>query len=114
MKITASTENQITVLELEGNLSIGTADEVFSAAIERQLDGGRPDIVLDMEHVGLVDSTGLGSLVRCHHRCLQAGGGLRLAHLDFQVWELFQAAHLTGVIPIFESRRQALEGSVVD
>ncbi len=75
MKITATTEDRITILELEGNLTIGAAAEAFSADIERQLDGGRPVIVLDMEHVRQVDSTGLGSLVRCHHRCIQAGGG---------------------------------------
>lgn len=114
MKITATTEDKITVLDLEGNLSIGAADETFSAAIERQLDGGRPVIVLDMEHVPQVDSTGLGSLVRCHHRCIQAGGGLRLANLDFRVWELFQAAQLTGVIPIFENLQAALQGTVAD
>jgi len=110
MKITASSGDQNTVLELDGNLTIGAADEAFSAAIERQLDAGRPVVVLDMEHVSLVDSTGLGSLVRSHHRCLQAGGGLRLANLDFQVWELFQAAKLTGVIPIFENLQLARKG----
>lgn len=114
MKITASTEDEIVVLELDGNLTIGAADEAFSAAIERQLEMGRSVLVLDMEHVGLVDSTGLGSLVRCHHRCIQSGGGLRLANVAFQVWELFQAAQLAGVMPIFESRRQAIGGSDPD
>jgi anti-sigma B factor antagonist len=110
MKIVASTDNRITVLELDGNLTIGTADETFSAAIERQIDAGRADIVLDMERVGVVDSTGLGSLVRSHHRCVQSGGGLRLANLDFHVWELFQAARIAGVIPIFENLQAALKG----
>jgi len=114
MKITTSTESGITVFELDGSLTIGTADEVFSAAIERLLEGNRSIVVVDMEHVGMVDSTGLGSLVRSHHRCVQAGGGMRLANLGFQVWELFQAAQLMGVIPIFESRRQALDGPVAD
>jgi anti-anti-sigma factor len=111
MKIAASTGDRFTVLKLDGNLTIGTADETFSAAIERQIETGRADIVLDMERVGVVDSTGLGSLVRSHHRCVQSGGGLRLANLDFHVWELFQAAQITGVIPIFENLQQALKGA---
>lgn len=114
MQITTSTEDEITILELSGNLTIGAADEAFSAAIERQLEAGRSVLVLDMEHVGLVDSTGLGSLVRSHHRCVQSGGGLRLSNLAFQVWELFREAQIAGVIPIFESRRQAVGGSDTD
>jgi anti-sigma B factor antagonist len=114
MKITASTEDRVTVLELDGNLTIGAADEAFSAAVDRQIEAGRADIVLDMERVGLVDSTGLGSLVRSHHRCVQSGGGLRLANLDFHVWELIQTAQIAGVIPIFENLQAALKGAGED
>ena len=108
MKISHSSEDNIAVLTLEGNLTIGTADEAFSGAIERSLERGHSVIVIDMEHVDLVDSTGLGSLVRSHHRCVQAGGELRLTNLGFHVWELFEAAQVTGVIPIFEHRMQAI------
>ena len=110
MKISSSSEDSIAVLTLEGNLTVGAADEAFSGAIDRLLERDRAVIVLDMEHVDLVDSTGLGSLVRSHHRCVQAGGEIRLTNLGFHVWELFEAAQLTGVIPIFEHRKQAIRG----
>jgi anti-anti-sigma factor len=112
MKITTSTDGGITVLELDGNLTIGAADHAFSGAIDRLLEGDRTVIVLDMEHVDLVDSTGLGSLVRSHHRCVQAGGEVRLSNIGFDVWRLFEAAQLKDVIPIFSSRKQAVTGSV--
>ena len=110
MKINVTASGDATILELEGNLTAGSADEVFSSAMERQLDADRPVVVIDMKHVAMVDSTGLGSLVRSHHRGRQAGGGIRLVNLDFRVWELFEAAQLAGVIPIFENRQHALEG----
>ena len=110
MKITSSTDGDVTVLELDGNLTIGAADEAFSGVIDQLLERGRTIIVLDMEHVPLVDSTGLGSLVRTHHRCVQAGGEIRLSKIGFDVWKLFEAAHLTGVIPIFENRVMAIDG----
>ena len=110
MKITTSTDGDVTVLELDGNLTIGAADEVFSGAVDRLLERNRTIIVLDMEHVPLVDSTGLGSLVRAHHRCVQAGGEARLSKIGFDVWRLFEAAQLAGVIPIFENRMMAIEG----
>lgn len=110
MKITTSKDGGITVLELDGNLTIGAADEIFSGAVDRLLEAGRPIIVIDMEHVDLVDSTGLGSLVRSHHRCLQAGGEIRIASIGYDVWKLFEAAQLKGVIPIFENRMAAVGG----
>ena len=110
MQISASEREGVTILELDGNLTIGAADEAFSAALERQLEGGRSVLVIDMGRVEVVDSTGLGSLVRAHHPCVQAGGGVRLAALGFQVWELFRAAQLVGVIPIFDTLQAAVEG----
>lgn len=50
MRITASTEDEITVLQLEGKLIIGAADEAFSAAIDRQPEAGRIVLVLDLEN----------------------------------------------------------------
>lgn len=108
MKIKTSKDGDITVMELDGNLTIGAADEVFSGAVDRLLEGGRRIIVVDMKRVDLVDSTGLGSLVRSHHRCLQAGGEIRLASIGFDVWKLFETAQLNGVIPIFENRMMAM------
>ncbi len=110
MKILHSSEGNVAVLTLEGNLTIGAADAAFSDTIERMLERDQTEIVLDMKLVDLVDSTGLGSLVRCHHRCVQAGGGLRLTNLKFQVWELFETARINGIIPIFEDLRMALKG----
>lgn len=110
MKIGHSSEGAIAVLTLDGNLTIGAADVAFSDTIERLLKRSQNAIVLDMKLVDMIDSTGLGSLVRCHHRCLQDGGGLRLANLKFQVWELFETARLTGIIPIFETVPKALQG----
>jgi anti-sigma B factor antagonist len=110
MKISQSSENAVAVLDLEGNLTVGDADTEFSETIERLLDRGTASIVVDLAKVEMVDSTGLGSLVRSHHRCVQAGGSLRLVNLRFQVWELFQTARLVGIIPIFDDMQRALDG----
>ena len=110
MKIRHSSEGTVAVLTLEGNLTVGAADAAFSDTIERMLERDQTVVVLDMKLVGLVDSTGLGSIVRCHHLCVQAGGGLRLTNVKFQVWELFETARITGIIPIFEDIRMAVKG----
>ena len=110
MKISHSSENNIAVLTLEGNLTIGVDDDAFSDRIERVLAQGTTVIVVDLEHVEFIDSTGLGSLVRSHHRATQAGGELRLANVSFQLWNLIKVAHLTEVIQIFENRPLAIRG----
>ena len=55
MKITTSTDGNVTVLDLDGNLTIGAADEAFSGVIDQLLERGRTIVVLDMGHVPLVD-----------------------------------------------------------
>jgi anti-sigma B factor antagonist len=111
MKVTTSVDGDVAVLDLEGNLTVGEADTAFSAAVERMSERGHSVIVVDLDGVEFIDSTGLGSIVRSHHRCLQNGGGIRLANVSFQVWNLLETARLTEIIPVFETRIQAIDGS---
>jgi anti-sigma B factor antagonist len=73
MEIRTTTSEGTARLELHGELDIGTAPKL-DAAVGRVLDEGVRDVVLDLGGTTLLDSSGLGALVRAA-RAVDAGHG---------------------------------------
>jgi anti-anti-sigma factor len=63
MEIRSSRTEGTAHLELHGELDIGTAPKL-DEAVEEALDAGCREVVLDLGPTTLLDSSGLGALVR--------------------------------------------------
>ena len=63
MEIRSSHSEGTAHLELRGELDIGTAPKL-EEAVDRALDDGCREVVLDLGPTTLLDSSGLGALIR--------------------------------------------------
>jgi len=63
MEIRSTRDEGTARLELHGELDIGTAPKL-DEAVEQALDDGCREVVLDLGPTTLLDSSGLGALVR--------------------------------------------------
>jgi anti-sigma B factor antagonist len=63
MEIRSSTSDGTARLELHGELDIGSAPKL-DEAVERALGAGCREVVLDLGATTLLDSSGLGALIR--------------------------------------------------
>ena len=66
------------LMELRGELDIGTAPKL-EQAVERALEEGCRDVVLDLSGTTLLDSSGLGALLRAK-RTVDASQGSMTVH----------------------------------
>ena len=82
------------ILRVEGELDIATAPSL-DAELERAQDSAAERIVVDLDRVDFIDSTGLHVLVRHSFVASQNGGRLRLTEGSEQVQRLFK---LTGTM----------------
>jgi len=67
---------------------------------------GRP-VLLDMEDVEFIDSSGVSWLLKCHHRFEEHGGRLMLHSLPQLVHNTLKVLRMQLVLHIADSRRQA-------
>jgi len=65
-------------LRLAGRLVAGEPESALVAVVDALVDRGVVHLVLDVRAVPFVDSTGLGTLVRCRNRCAARGGSLQI------------------------------------
>jgi len=99
MKIQERSEGQVTVLDLKGALSLGESEDLFREAISDLLAQGRSAILVNLEKVDFIDSSGVGVLIKCLTSVTRAGGklkGLRPAPAVLKILKV------TGVYALFE------------
>ena len=81
MKVKIQDYNEVTVVELQGELDSDAA-EIFERTIADIIAQNKTYIVLDMSGVGFIDSQGLEVLLWARDYCNQNRRELRLAGLD--------------------------------
>lgn len=108
MEITERSVDGVTVLDLEGKILLGEGDEVLRHTVRSLIAGGTRKLLLNLADVPHVDSAGLGELVRCHTRMVQAGGSVKLLNLTSRMQDLLSITKLVTVFETFESEDSAV------
>lgn len=107
LSLSTRTEGDHTVLEVGGEIDVYTAPklrEQFAQLVE----DGRYGIVVDLEKVGFLDSTGLGVLVGGLKKVRSHDGWLRLVCTQERILKIFRITGLDKVFPIHDSVAAAL------
>lgn len=98
------------VLEITGDVRLGESAEQLSAELASVLsDTAVEGVVLDLENINYLDSTGLGELVGYLGRFQDSGKRLRLVKPNPTVVKLMQLTRLDQVFKIYPDEESALE-----
>ncbi|HET6920341.1 MAG TPA: STAS domain-containing protein [Jiangellaceae bacterium] len=90
-----------TIVEAVGEIDVYTAPKLREQLAEL-VDAGRYDIVVDMQKVEFLDSTGLGVLVGGLKRVQQYDGSLRLVCRQERILKIFRITGLTKKFTIYD------------
>lgn len=98
------------VLEVAGEIDVYTAPKLREKLIEL-VNEGSYHLVVDLEKVDFLDSTGLGVLVGGLKRVRNHDGSLELVCTQDKILKIFRITGLTKVFPIHDSVDDAIAGS---
>ena len=66
VKMSARAVGDVTVVDVSGRITAGEGSNIFRQTIRDQVAQGNKDILLNLEEVSYIDSSGLGELVLGH------------------------------------------------
>jgi len=98
----------ITILDMNGKVTIGEGSVALRSAIRRLLGEGKKKILLNLGNVGYVDSSGIGELVSSFTAVNKEGGSLKLLNLTQKIQDLLAITKLLTVFDVFDSEADAL------
>ena len=98
----------IMVLDLEGRMSASSPERILGNAVRALLQRDRKRIVVNMQKVPYIDSTGLAQIVEAYHTTTRRGGAFKLVQLTPHVRELLTETMLLSVLEVYETEAEAL------
>jgi len=109
VRISTRRIDSVTLLDLEGRLILGSATDSLGATLQDLVAKGARKIVLNLNAVTQVDTTGISTIVRAFVSLERSGGKLALCHLSERVRMVLDLTRLLNVIPNFPDEAGALD-----
>jgi len=107
LNITNSKIDGVIVIHLSGTIFFGQESTSLRIHVKDLLDNSR-QIVLDLENVTRIDSSGLGTLVALYVSARKIGGDIKLANVSNHIKEALQITRLVTVFEIFGKTKDAI------
>jgi anti-sigma B factor antagonist len=97
----------VQVLRLRGRLTLGEAVDAFKSALDTALAAGDAQIVINVSEVPLVDSSGIGVLVRSQSSARAAGGSIKLVQPTAYTLKTLKMVGLLDLFEVYDSEEDA-------
>ena len=98
----------VTVLRLSGQLLLDDGEIAFRTVIERLLAEGHLKLVLDLDGITQLDSSGVGMLVGRLQAIRRLGGDIRLVHLASRYQQLLTTMRVLSLFSVFDDEAAAV------
>ena len=107
LKLAHHAKDGIEVIDVQGEIDMYTAPRLRELLIDL-VSKGSYQLVVDLDKVGFLDSTGLGVLVGGLRRVRAHDGSLDLVCTQQRILKIFRITGLTEVFGIYETVDQAI------
>lgn len=108
LNITERQAGDVTILDMDGKVTIGEGSVALRNTIRRLLGEGKKNILLNLASVGYVDSSGIGELVSSFTTVSKESGALKLLNLTEKIQDLLAITKLLTVFDTFDDEGEAL------
>ena len=109
MEISERIVGGITILDLNGKLTISDGAQLLKDKCESLVFQGRNQVIVNLGAVPYMDSGGLGQLVACYTTLTRAGGRLTLLKLNARNHDLLSITKLVAVFETFDTEQDAVD-----
>lgn len=110
LEVLARESGGIHYLKVNGRLTIGDASEHLSDFTQELLQKGARKMVVNLNDIPQIDSSGISSLVKLSISLARQGGGLHLVCQPGRVRDALTVTRLVEAIPTFDSEAAASAG----
>ena len=102
-------KNQIPIVHISGEIDVYTCPELRSKLIEI-IDTGKKNLILDLENIQYIDSTGLGTIAYTARTLEANSGNVLVVCTKHQIKKIFEVSGLEKKnIKLFDNESEALK-----
>jgi len=98
----------VAILEMSGKLMGGPDAEAFDEVLKTVIHEGCRNVIVNMEKVKWVNSTGLGILISGYTTLKKSGGELKLLKVSDRIENIFIVSKLFTVFESYQDEEEAV------
>lgn len=102
LDIKTDVQDNVCAMSLDGEIDVYTAPRLKEELVS-VVESGCANVIVDMEKVGFIDSSGLGVLVSALRRARERDGVVRIVCTRDNILKIFRITGLDKVFPIFDN-----------
>jgi len=110
LEVSARETGGVHYLQVQGRLTIGEPSEHLNDFTQQLLKQGALKMIVNLNSIPQIDSSGISSLVKLSISLARYGGGLHLVCGPGRVRDALTVTRLVEAIPTFESEEAASAG----
>jgi anti-sigma B factor antagonist len=107
LDIRTERDGDVCVVTLEGEIDVYTAPRL-KVVLAEAIEDGCANVIVNLEKIAFIDSSGLGVLVSALRRARERDGVVRIVCTRDNVLKIFRITGLDKVFPIFADPAEAL------
>ena len=111
MEIKTREENNIIILDIDGEIDLYNAP-MLKDIMKQNIEAKRYNIIINLERVSYIDSSGIGALISSLSNLKKYQGGLKIINVTGSVKKVFELTKLTSFFEIFEEENDALNSFI--
>ena len=108
MQIGTTTINGVHIVTLDGKLDTNASTE-FETYLQALVDGGAKRLLIDLDKVVFITSSGLRVLLATAKRIKAIDGDLCVCSLSQAVREVFDISGFSTLLTVFDSQQEAID-----
>lgn len=107
MEINRRESGEIIIFDINGEIDLYNAPEI-KEKIKEEMNKNKVNIVINLDKVSYIDSSGIGVLISSLSNLKKVGGALKLINVYASVRKVFELTKLTSFFDIYDSETDAL------
>jgi anti-sigma B factor antagonist len=108
LEIDVRTQDQVKIVKLRGKLNLGPALDRTNDTMKDLLNAGDARLLLDLQELAMLDSSGIGLLVRYLTAAKQRGGSLKLLNPSKVALQTLKLVRVLSLFEVFEDQDSAV------
>jgi anti-sigma B factor antagonist len=109
MKTSTRQVEGVTIVDLSGRITLGEGSVTLRDTVHDLLSKGQKKILLNLDEVNYIDSSGIGELVSAFTAARKQGGELKLLNLTKKAHDLLQITKLYTVFDVRNDEAEAVK-----
>ncbi len=108
MRVNVRQRDGVTILDLKGKITLGGGDLDLRNAVQDAINGGATKVLINLQEVSTIDSSGVGELVSAFTTATNRGVGVKLTSLPAKITDVLTITQLITVFDVYDTEDEAV------